>query len=133
MCLHLHTLRPAHTPGRRAAASTSGPISLLYVAVGWKKSPELGRSPSIKGPVGVKGRNIWVCWGHNILRHFISFSLKSLYSQPRILRCTNPRDATGLPKPHHSLPACIPLRKGEIKVVVLLFFSFSFLRMFDLT
>ncbi len=74
----------------------------------------------------VKDQNMWVCSGHlgllgtwrpwasdshNILDHFIWYSLKSLYSQPHVHYCTNTRDATGLPKPHHSLPACNPQRE----------------------
>ena len=79
-------------------------------------------------PSRVKGQNIWVWsehlgllgtrrpWAsdsHNILGHFIWFSLKSLYLQPHVHYCTNTRDATGLPKPHHSLPACNPQRERE--------------------
>lgn len=85
-------------------------------------------SSSIKNPRKVRSQNIWVWsehlglpgtrrpWAsdsHNILGRFIWSPLKSLYLQPHVHYCTNTRDATGLPKPHHSLPACNPQRERE--------------------
>ncbi|KAM7387746.1 hypothetical protein PAMP_023965 [Pampus punctatissimus] len=89
-------------------------------------------------PSTVKGHNIWVCRGHGgrglqTLAAFSAalsdFSLKSLYLQPHVHYCTNTRDATGLPKPHHSLPACSPQRESEGKREK----RVVFLRMFDLS
>lgn len=48
-----------------------------------------------------------------VLSGFIWCALKPLRSQPHVHYCTNTRDTTGLPKPHHSLPACSPQRDIE--------------------
>lgn len=119
------------------------PVAVVIAIHPRYKKPRIRVEFFHQNPTKVKGHNIgvwsehlgllgtwrpWASDSHNILGGFIWFSLKSLYLQPHVHYCTNTRDATGLPKPHHSLPACDPQREreGEEREVV-------FLRTFDLS
>lgn len=83
---------------------------------GWSLPSEAPQRSKVSTCGSAGTRRPWAPDSRSVLGRFIWSSLKSLYSQPRVHYCTNTRDATGLPRPHHSVPACTPPRKGEESV-----------------
>lgn len=91
---------------------------------GWvlpSRSPErskMGTSSSV-GTSGSAGDTETVGSRLPAFSDALSDLLWSLYSLHHVHYCTNTRDATELPKPHHSLPACNPLRRGRERLICL--------------